>query len=158
MKYSRPIRILHLLLAAGISAQLVLSLVMKAPKPGRTLDVVIGPVFPWFSRIRLAALIHELKEMGRLRLANPEAQNGLASAVQGLGLVIASLLASTGMVLYLGIAANGIMSPAVHAVKEFHETLGPLMWAYLGIHVGATMLHRFVFKHRSILSIFRLFR
>ena len=45
-KYGRPIRILHLLLATGISAQLVLSLLMKAPKPGRTLDALQADKWP----------------------------------------------------------------------------------------------------------------
>jgi len=69
--------------------------------------LAIGHFFPWFAQTRLAALIQELKGIGRLGLADPEAQNAFASAVQRLGLVIASLLASSGMVLYLGIAANG---------------------------------------------------
>ena len=50
--------------------------------------LAIGHFFPWISQARLAAPIQELKGIGRLGLAYPEAQNALASAVQGLGLVI----------------------------------------------------------------------
>lgn len=190
MKYSRPIRILHLLLAAGITAQLALSLVMEVPKPGRTLDAFqafafeahenlgvallavlmlhwlfffmghahrgMGNFFPWFSRERLAGLAAEVKDMLRLRVSDPEAQSALAGAIQGLGLAVASLLAVSGTVLYFGMGEDGSMSSMVHAVKEFHGTLGPVMWGYLAIHAGAAMLHRFAFSHRSILSIFEL--
>lgn len=190
-QYSRPIRILHLLLAAGVSMQLVLSLVMKVPKPGRSTEALggflfnthanigaalfvilaihgllfvggharlgIGHFFPWLSRARLDALIQEIKQVATtLRLPDPKDQNALASAFEGLGIVLASLLAISGVVLYFGIASDGAMSARVHSIKEVHETFGLIMWGYLAVHAGAAMLHRFALGHRSILSIFNI--
>lgn len=68
--------------------------------------------------------------------------------------IVGSILAASGTVLFFGIAENGVMSAVTHAVKEFHEFWGPVMWGCLGIHAGATMVHLGL-GHRSILSIFR---
>lgn len=192
-EYSRPIRILHLLLAAGISTQLALSLVMEVPKPGKPINVLgdflfnvhanigaalfavlaihwllfvggharlgIGHFFPWFSRARLAILTQEVKQAASTqRLPDPDDHNAAASAFEGLGLVLASLLAISGLVLYFGIASDGAMSVRTHSVKEVHETFGLVMWGYLAIHAGAAMVHRYMLGHRSILSIFNIFR
>jgi len=46
------------------------------------------------------------------------------------------------------------MNAAIHAVKEFHELWGPVMWGYAGIHTGATLLHIWL-GQRSVLLIFR---
>lgn len=221
--YSQPLRILHLLLAVGISVQLLLSLVMEVPKPGRPINAFtdflyvihanvgvvvlvilvahwllfvlgharfgIAHFFPWFSRARLDDLIQEVKELASafrlsnparrnmprfsqawrgefireiekaartLPLRDPETRNALAGGVEGLGLLLASLLALSGLVLYFGIAGNGAMSSGVHSIKEIHETLGLFMWGYLAIHAGAALFHRFVLDHRTILSIFNV--
>jgi len=41
MKYGRPTRILHALIAIGISLEPLLSLVMRTPKPGRVLTPLL---------------------------------------------------------------------------------------------------------------------
>lgn len=192
-EYSRLIKISHLLLAAGVSTQLALSLIMKVPKPGQPIDALggglfnvhanvgaalfavlaihwllfvagharlgIGHYFPWFSRARLAILIQEVKRTASIqRLPDPNDHNAAASAFEGLGLVLASLLAISGLVLYFGIASDGAMSVRTHSVKEVHETFGLVMWGYLAIHAGAAMAHRYMLGHRSILSIFNIFK
>ena len=188
MKYGRVTRVLHLLIAIGISLQLLLSLVMEAPRPGHGvggleaftfeahefvgiavlailvvhwLMFVTGNAhkgwlhfFPWFSAERVRAVFTEVGELVRFKVGDPEVQDSLAGAIQGLGLVVASLLAVTGTVVFFGMADDGSMSAAVHAVKEFHEFWGPVMWGYLVLHIGAVMLHR-ALGHRSVLGIFR---
>lgn len=117
----------------------------------------IGHFFPWFSRARMRLVVSDLGEIGNLRFGDPAKQDSLAGALQGLGVVIASLLALTGAILYVGIAEDGRMSAAVHAVKEVHETLGPAMWTYLVLHAGAAIGHT-ALGHGSVLSVFRLYR
>jgi len=187
MKYSLPIRTLHASFAVGITAQLVLSAVMRQPRPGRIREAYealaftaheylglallavllahwllhlaghapkgLAHFFPWFSRERIARVAAEVKDVVRLKIGEPEAQDALAGAIQGLGLVIASLLAATGGVIWVGMADDGTMSRTLRSVKEVHETLGPLMWGYLGIHVAAAMAHVAI-GHRSVLAIF----
>jgi hypothetical protein len=114
----------------------------------------MGHFFPWFSRARLDAVRGEVRELLRLRVKDPEQSDSLAGAIEGLGLLVASILAATGVVLFFGIAENGAMGRATRAVREFHEFWGPAMWTYLCIHAGAAMVHLGL-GHRSILSVFR---
>ncbi|MEP6657392.1 MAG: cytochrome b/b6 domain-containing protein [Betaproteobacteria bacterium] len=189
MRYSQPIKILHALFALGITLQLLLSNVMRQPRPGRLrtawealtftvhqyvglalLLVLIahwllhlvgqlpkGPLhfFPWFSRERIGRLKAEAKEFFRLKLGDPETQDAIAGAIQGLGLVIATLLAITGSLIFFGMADDGAMSATTRAIRRVHTTLAPLMWGYLGIHIAATLVH-LIAGHRSVFAIFRL--
>jgi len=115
----------------------------------------MGHFFPWLSPERRRLVYAEIAELARFRLADPEARNALAGAVQGLGIVIASLLAMTGSVIFFTINPDGSMSSTVHMVKEVHGTLGPVMWTYLVLHAGAVLAH-LTLGHRSLLAIFRL--
>jgi cytochrome b561 len=188
MKYGRFTRILHSLIAAGIVVELVSSLVLRTPRPGRVLTPLqalgyqahewvgmavlvvlamhwlvfsaghahkgIGHFFPWFSRARRKAVLGDVRELLRFRVADPEQNDSLAGAIEGLGLLVGSVLAVSGAVLFFGIAGDGSMSRPVHAVKEFHEFWGPAMWTYLCLHAGAAMAHVGL-GHRSVLAIFR---
>jgi cytochrome b561 len=187
MKYGRLTRTLHTFIAIGISLELLLSLVMKTPKPGRALTALqsfgfevhkmvgiavlvalvlhwivflsghaykgIGHFFPWFSKAHMDAVFSDIRELLKLRVGDPEQKDSFSGAFEGLGFTVGSILAASGIVLFFGIAENGVMSTTVHAVKEFHEFWGPIMWGYLGIHAGATALHVWL-GHRSTLSIF----
>jgi len=189
VKYSQPIKVLHALLALGITLQLLLSNVMRQPRPGRmrsafealtfgiheyvglALIVVLivhwllhvaghapkglAHFFPWFSRERRGRLAIEARQLLRLKLAQPEAQDAIAGAIQGLGLVVAMLLAITGTVIYFGMADDGTMSTTIRSARKVHTTLAPLIWGYVGIHIAAAMVHLGA-GHRSILAIFRL--
>jgi cytochrome b561 len=187
-RYGTPIRVLHAALALGISLQLLLSLVMEQPRPGRTFTavqsltfsvhewvglallavlvahgcmVVLGQAakgpghfYPWFSGQRLRGLGAEARQLARLQIGDPETQDALAGAVQGIGLLMALVVAVTGTVIFFGMAADGAMTPAIRSVRKVHTTVGPLLWGYLAIHAGAAMLH-LALGHRSILAIFR---
>jgi len=188
MKYGRVTRILHVLVAVGVSFALLASLVMRTPKPGRVLtplqsfgneahEIVgmavlvvlalhwmvfvsghaykgIGHFFPWFSKTRMDAVLSDIRKLIKLNVGDPELEDSFSGAFEGLGLIAGSILAASGAVLFLGIAENGAMSAAIHAVKDFHEFWGPIMWGYLGIHAGATLVH-VALGHRSVLSMFR---
>lgn len=114
----------------------------------------IGHFFPWFSKTRMQAVLSDIRELLKLKLGDPQQEDSFSSAFEGLGLIVGSILAASGAVLFLGIAKNGVMSAPVHALKEFHEFWGPFMWGYLGIHASAAIVH-IALGHRSILSIFR---
>ena len=189
MKYSRPIRVLHALFALGITLQLVLSNLMRQPRPGRlrtafealafAIHEYIGLAlvlvllahwllhlaghapkglahfFPWFSRERMGRLKAEARELLQMKLGEPEAQDAIAGAIQGVGLVVATLLAISGGVVFFGMADDGTMSEATRSIRKVHTTLAPLMWGYLGVHLAAALAHVAV-GHRSVLAIFRL--
>ncbi|MDO8606841.1 MAG: cytochrome b/b6 domain-containing protein [Phaeospirillum sp.] len=190
MKYDPLTRILHLLVAVGVTSQMVTSLVMIHPKPGRLpnewygvheligiglLGVtslywlwVVGRgvmrgealmLFPWFSRGRLSELRADIAEtVGegvRGRLPDGSQTRPLPAAVQGGGLLIALFMAATGTALAVGAAPNGGLSPSLRTVKEVHEAMAPLMWAYLIVHPLLGLLHQLA-GHRTLNRMFGL--
>ncbi|MBF0294355.1 MAG: cytochrome b/b6 domain-containing protein [Magnetococcales bacterium] len=176
MHYDRFTRLLHLLLALGISVELLLAAVMVHPKPGRAGDVfyalhanlgqmILGVLLvhwlwslarpgrrpfallvPWFSGERRRAVWSDLgrhlvhARQGRLPPDEGEPAP-LAGAVHGAGLLVATLMGGSGIVLLVvdpGLASRGW----AHALKEFHEAMGPLMWGYLAAHALMAVMHR----------------
>lgn len=190
MKYDPLTRILHLLVAAGVTVQMLTSLVLVHPKPGRlpnswyevhevigiTLVLVVSVywlwaarramaqgtgllLFPWFSKQRLTALGEDagatVKSLMRGRLPASDEASPLAGAIQGLGLMLALILAITGTTLALGTGADGGLIRSLRPIKEAHEALGPLMWAYLVAHPLLGLLHQ-IAGHRSLSRMFSL--
>jgi cytochrome b561 len=191
MFYDRFTRMLHVFLAVGIVAQLLVSEWMHHPKPdkpgnflfevhqylGMTLlgllilhwlwsfvrggVVPLAQVFPWFSRDRRKALGADIRlyaqQMLKLNLPDASEPSPLAGAIQGIGLVVASIMALTGTLIYFNVGANWTFAPWLGFVKEIHEFLGPVMWAYLAVHAGAAVVHQ-LFGHRLITDMFNLRR
>jgi cytochrome b561 len=188
MKYDPLTRILHLLVAVGVTTQMLTSLVLVHPKPGRlpnawyevheavgiTLALVVSAywlwairramaqgggllLFPWFSRQRLTALRGDvgttLRSLTRGRLPASDEASPLAGAIQGLGLMLALVLALTGTTLALGTGSDGGLLQSLRPIKEVHEILGPLMWAYLVAHPLLGLLHQ-ISGHRSLSRMF----
>ncbi|MEO5363707.1 MAG: cytochrome b/b6 domain-containing protein [Magnetococcus sp. DMHC-8] len=191
MLYDRFTRLLHLLMATGIVAELVLSLVMVHPKPGRLGDtfyalhatwgqvllglllvhwiwrmawsgnISVAMLFPWFSGNRCRAIYSDMQRYMahaiRLRLPDSRQVSPLASAVQGLGLVVATLLGVSGIALSFGMEADGAMPGWVHVVKEGHEALGSLLWGYLVVHATMAVLHQWA-GHGSLGAMVRVWK
>ncbi|GGF69080.1 hypothetical protein GCM10011332_24080 [Terasakiella brassicae] len=187
MQYDRLTRLFHMLIAFGITTQMMLTLMMVHPKPGREANIFynaheylgafllgvlilnwgwtfvrqgpisLGHLFPWFSKKRLSALkddiLTHITYLFRLKLPSTDEPSPLAGSIQGLGLVIATALAITGTLILVYADPNQKMTGWLHDVKEIHEAFGPLMWTYLGIHVGAGMLHQ-ILGHKTIQTMF----
>ncbi|MBF0271754.1 MAG: cytochrome b/b6 domain-containing protein [Magnetococcales bacterium] len=176
MLYDRVTRLLHLMMAIGITGQLLNSLLMIHPKPGRSAnafyalheiwgqvllvllivhwiwclvrggDIPFALLFPWFSPERYGAIREDVKRyvnhVREFRLPDTAQASPLASAIQGLGLIAATLLGVSGTILFFGMEKNGAMSGLVHDIKEVHEVLGSLMWLYLVVHGVMGILHQ----------------
>ena len=98
-----------------------------------------GALLPWFSASRLAALGTDLKaHLGALVRLHPpahSAESPLASAVHGLGLMLMTGMAASGLVWWLGPAAVG--ENAIH----LHVLFGTLVWVYLIAHAAMGLFH-----------------
>ena len=112
-----------------------------------------GALFPWFSTRRLALLrddiVEHLRCVRRLRLPDPDSSPALAPMIQGLGLVIMLLMAATGTYGYLTWTPGTAMPPVTHTLFDVHSTLANLVWGYVIVHVGATVLHELL-GHRLL--------
>jgi cytochrome b561 len=97
-------------------------------------------LLPWFSAEGLAALAADLRAIfGALarRKAPPLHLDALASAVHGLGLVVATFLALSGAAwLYLFTG-----TPYGRMALTAHKLAGNVMWAYLIAHALAALAH-----------------
>lgn len=155
-------KILHWLAALAIMTQLGLSLVMQSParnRPGdaffevhekvgiaaaailvafwiwsivRSGETRLVAFFPWFSPKQLGLVAADAKRL----FAPPRpgySERPFASAIHGLGLIIATVMALTGAVGYFLASARPLL--------EIHETIAPLMWAYLIAHVAISIFH-----------------
>lgn len=162
VKRSKLTRLLHWLVALAIMAQLGLSLVMQSPgrnRPGDTLFEIHEKVgiaaaailvvfwiwsvarsgetrfvafFPWFSARQLGLVWADARN-----LFGPVHQGGrerpFASAVHGLGLVVATIMALSGLIGYFVASARSLLG--------VHEAVAPVMWAYLIGHVAISVVH-----------------
>lgn len=106
----------------------------------RQVGTDVGALFPWFSAQRRAALLAHAKvqlgSLARLRLPPYIEGSALASAVHGLGLLLITLMASTGAAWWLLGS-----SPAGNIFKEIHESFANFVWVFLIAHAGLAVLH-----------------
>lgn len=108
---------------------------------------------PWFSRHRRAAVWADLRghvaALRRLSLPVPASETPLASAIHGLGLLVATTMAVTGSIVFLGMAPDGALPAWADAALSLHKAAANLMWAYLIGHAAVALLHE-VLGHRLL--------
>lgn len=110
----------------------------------RRRDTPLSLMFPWLSTGRRQALSQDLKgqlqTLKSMRLPYYHAENPLASAVHGLGLLLIALMATTGGIYFLALDLGLSDSTWAGLDKDLHESLGGLVWAYLIGHSGIAMV------------------
>lgn len=111
----------------------------------RNRETEFGKLFPWLSSVRLNGVMEDtesyLKGIRALRVPTSSSGSALASAIHGLGLIIASVMAVTGAIYYFAVAAVGVFLPLSTAALETHAVVANLMWAYLIGHSGMAIVH-----------------
>jgi len=106
----------------------------------------LGRLFPYFKQGGCQSIIAEVKQIpgwfsGKLHESAED--SALAGAVHGLGLMLVLVMGLTGSTMFFGMdELTGKMPELVEAMKELHEALGGLVWAYLIGHVGMVVLHK----------------
>ena len=105
-------------------------------------ETPVGRLVPWFSAAGYRNLLADVKRnyqrlTGGRALEPEDAHGALASAVHGLGLLVASIMAVSGAAYFFffeGTPLGGI-------VLGLHKIFANFMWAYLIGHAGAALLH-----------------
>ena len=115
----------------------------------------LGHLFPWGSRKRLVQALEDMKPLLKAKIKDLPEKSALAGAVEGLGLIVATLMAATGAVLFFGISPSGEMSPVVHDLKEIHGFIATLLWVYLIGHASMGAIHQLL-GHRTLSRMFNL--
>lgn len=102
-------------------------------------------VFPWISRVGRAAIIEDIKSLGRLCLPVRIYGGGLAGLVQGLGLLLIAGVASSGFLSFL--LWNYTEAQHLAAIIfSWHRNLAVLVWWFIGGHSLMALLHRLLPK------------
>ena len=145
-KFNRPIETPFLLHQwVGITS-LVIVVAFWLWTLARRGESSFGAFLPWFSSARRQAVLADLRAyaaaLPRLKLPDSAAHTAFANAVHGLGLLIGSFMAVTGLVIYLQMTPEGRIVGIGHLMKELHETGGTLMWIYLIGHGAMALLHQ----------------
>jgi cytochrome b561 len=98
-------------------------------------------LFPWCFAERRGVVAASLGALLRFPPREPKKHlRALAGMLQGIGLLAASLMAATGLVLFLGLAESGAGSPFVAAIRHVHGYASATVWAYLVAHIGMSLL------------------
>ncbi|WP_130469883.1 cytochrome b/b6 domain-containing protein [Candidatus Magnetaquicoccus inordinatus] len=189
MYYDRFTRVLHLTIAVGGVVQLLSSLLMTHPKPGRAGDALYAmhdaggqvllallmihwlwsllrqgevkllQLWPWFTPSQIPGIVADARQMlshfWQRKIPEGGRFSPLAAAVQGVGLMLATLLGGSGLLLSNAAAEGVAMVGWLHDVKEGHELLGTLMWFYLIVHASMAMLHHWA-GHDTVRAMLRI--
>ncbi|MDA8092444.1 MAG: cytochrome b/b6 domain-containing protein [Betaproteobacteria bacterium] len=114
--------------------------------------------FPWGQEGR-AAIAADARAMVKGALPRTGRTRGLSSFVHGLGLLAATGMALTGLIIFFVIpGGRGASGASTHyiAFTDFsvmHRTLSDLLWAYWFGHVGFALLHQYR-GHKVLSAIF----
>ncbi len=169
-RWSIGIRVLHAALVVTVTLQLILSQMMAPPGEGdgwlllafrlhaffgmTTLllalihwwwswtgrDGGLETLFPWSSQGRMVvwADVQELLH-GKLPQGGP--QSGLPSFVHGLGLLLVTLQALGGMILFLALPASGPFPEGINPLRILHRWMGRLVMLFWIGHGGMALVH-----------------
>lgn len=111
----------------------------------RRVGTAPGLLFPWFSQARMTELLKDirlhLQSLIRLRLPVFDKHGALSSAVHGLGLLLMTVMATTGTVYYFINNGDPDAGRIVGVLMLIHTTLADFVWAYLIGHAALAVIH-----------------
>jgi len=114
---------------------------------------VLGPSHArfssWFpySRGPLGLVLEDIALLMKFRLPDRQPRQGLAALVEMSGLLLFSLLAITGVLLFLTMDPGHRAVGAVRFIKDIHEAGEVLLPLFFLGHGGAVLLHAIAGKH-----------
>lgn len=106
-------------------------------------DLSFSHFFPWSASgfKQISTDIAYIFKNRSLPLAEKNT-GGLAGFIHGLGLLVATIMAASGVALYVVIAwGDGAGSDAFEAIAPIHGLVANLMWAYVIGHILAAVWH-----------------
>jgi cytochrome b len=101
-----------------------------------------------YTKDRLLAVLEDLLMLLRFKLPERPMHVRLSGLVQTFGLAAFSWMALTGSLMFYYLTPGQKARGFLHLVKEMHEAAIWLIPVYLGVHVGAVLLHALAGDHR----------
>lgn len=128
---------LHSWVGIGLASLILIRLILGVAGP---LNMRFSNWMP-LTRERLGLVAEDLKGLLRLRLPDRPSHEGLAGVVQSLGLLIFTLMAVTGGLMFFLMEPGYKATGFTHDLKEVHEVGELLIPLFLSLHAGAVILH-----------------
>jgi cytochrome b len=100
------------------------------------------------TRDRLRAVFEDLCTLIKFKLPDRPTHVGLSGLVQTFGLAAFAWMAVTGSLMFFYLTPGNKARGFLHPIKEMHEAAVWLIPVYLGIHIGAVLLHALAGDHR----------
>ena len=135
---------IHSWLGMGLSVSIALRLIWG----------LIGPESARFTRWvpytkeRLLLAWEDVLTLLKFQLPQRPLHQGLSGLVHAFGLVVFSWMALTGTLMFTYVVPGQKMQGIMRLVKELHEMGDVAIWVFLGLHVGAVLLHALAGDHR----------
>lgn len=167
--WSLTLRRLHFLLAITVTLQLLLSLLMdpKGEKLARGLFLVhelngllvftvvvfhwlwllrghdggMRRLFPWLFREGWRAILGDMRGIFHGKLPQGGTKMGLPALVEGIGLLLATLQGTSGVIFFTAASLTGELPAELEPLEELHKLSGELLWVFWFGHVGMALVH-----------------
>lgn len=110
-------------------------------------------LYPWISANGCRAVASDLKAFFLFRWTQVPPGSALAGTVHGLGLLVASAMAVSGVAIFIGLWPADRVTPGVHNLMEVHSTLATSMWIYLYGHSLMALWHQLI-GHATLTAMF----
>ena len=94
-----------------------------------------------FTPARLQLVWEDMINLLRLKLPDRLTREGLAGVVEAFGLAAFAWMAASGALMFFLLEPGHKARGLLHVIKELHEAGLWFIVAFLGIHVGAVLLH-----------------
>ena len=113
----------------------------------RRRGTAVSLLFPWLNASRRRAVWEDLRDHWQLaksrRLPGYHAENPLASAIHGLGLLLMTAMAASGTLYFVALYIDSARSEWASIDLEIHQSLANLAWVYLVAHAGFAIVHHY---------------
>ena len=108
-------------------------------------DIKFRNMFPW-TPSGIKRIVGETVYLIKHRKLAPIGEHGgLSGFIHGLGFLVATIMAGSGVGLYVVMDfMGGFENPLFEQIADVHVLFGNLMWAYLVLHALAAIWHEFL--------------
>ena len=100
-----------------------------------------------YNKAGLLMVWEDILTLLKFRLPYRQSHQGLAGLVQSFGLLVFSWMALTGSFMFFYLQPGHETAGVLHFIEELHELGEGLIPIFLGLHVGAVLLHALTGHH-----------
>ena len=116
-------------------------------------------LFPWVSISALKKLLNDvfyyIKNITQFKIPEHRNPSPLASSIHGMGIIIMSVMAISGVNRYIVYEFSITKTPFIKYISGLHHTFADYAWIYLGLHVLVALINH-IFKKQRLYTMWSL--